>query len=66
MKALKLRELTVDELKKKLQDLRLEGKNLRFARSRGELKNLLKIREARRDIARILTILKEKAYESSK
>jgi len=66
MKALKLRESTIDELKKKLQDLRLEGKNLRFARSKGELKNLLKIREVRRDIARILTILKEKASESKK
>jgi len=66
MKAIKLRESTVEELKKKLQDLRLEGKNLRFQRAKGELKNLLKIREARRDIARILTILKEKAYESSK
>ena len=66
MKAEKIRELTDDEMKKKLQDLRLESKNLRFARSKGELKNLLKIKEARRDIARILTVLKEKASESKK
>lgn len=66
MKAIKLRESTADELQKKLQDLRLEGKNLRFQRAKGELKNLLKIREVRRDIARILTVLKEKASESKK
>ncbi len=66
MKALKLRELTVEELQKKLQDLRLEGKNLRFQRTKGELKNLLKIKEARHDIARVLTVIKEKQGEGKK
>lgn len=66
MKAVKMRESTAEELGKKLQDLKLEGKNLRFQRAKGELKNLLKIREVRRDIARILTVLKEKASESKK
>lgn len=63
MKAQKIREATADELNKKLSELRLEGKNLRFARAKGELKNLLKIKEVKKDIARVLTILKEKASE---
>jgi len=66
MKASKLRESTADELTKKVSDLRQEWKNLRFARAKGELKNLLKIKEVRKDIARALTILKEKASEGKK
>ncbi|MFA4966725.1 MAG: 50S ribosomal protein L29 [Candidatus Margulisiibacteriota bacterium] len=66
MKASKFRESTPDELSKKLIELRQEWRNLRFARAKGELKNLLKIKDTRRDIARVLTILKEKASEGKK
>ncbi|HTY12939.1 MAG TPA: 50S ribosomal protein L29 [Candidatus Omnitrophota bacterium] len=66
MKALKMRESTMEELQKKVQDLRTELKNLRFQRAKGELKNLLKIKDIRHDIARALTVIKEKKGEGKK
>lgn len=64
MKAKELRELTVDELKRKLEDLRRELFNLRFQQITHQLKNPIRIRIVRKDIARILTILKEKESKS--
>ena len=58
-KAVKLRELTVDELRHKLQNLNEELFNLRFRNSVKQLDNPLKIREVRRDLARIRTVLHE-------
>jgi len=60
MKTAELRQLTIQELGKKAADLRRELMNLRFQRSGQQLKNPLKLREVRRMIARILTIIKEK------
>ena len=62
----KIRELDAEELKKKLEELRLQHKNLRFQKVKGELKNPLKLREVRRDVARVLTILSEKDRENKK
>jgi len=56
----------MEELQKKVQDLRTELKNLRFQRAKGELKNLLKIKDIRHDIARALTVIKEKKGEGKK
>jgi large subunit ribosomal protein L29 len=55
-----LRGLTVDELKHKENDLRKELLNLRMERSSHQLKNLLKLRWTRRNLARVLTLKKEK------
>ncbi len=60
MKTSELRELTELELKKKAGDLRGELLKLRIQRANQQLKNPLKLREVRREIARVLTILKEK------
>lgn len=60
MKATELRNLTIDELKKKEFDLRKELFNLRFQLAKGELQNVRRIRAVRKDIARILTIITEK------
>ncbi|HOK17921.1 MAG TPA: 50S ribosomal protein L29 [Caldisericia bacterium] len=60
MKAKDLRELTPDELNTKLNELRRELFNLRFQQTTHQLKNPARIRIVRKDIARILTILKEK------
>jgi len=60
MKAAELRDLTVDELKKKEQDLRRELMLARFAKINQQLKNPLKLRALRRDIARIMTVISEK------
>lgn len=60
MKADELRELTLDELKKKESDLRRELLSVRIAKAKQQLKNPLKLRVVRRDIARILTVVREK------
>jgi large subunit ribosomal protein L29 len=60
MKVKELRELSKDELEKKLNDFREEYRKIRFAKIKGELKNPLKKRIVKRAIARILTIMKEK------
>lgn len=60
MKATELRNLTIDELKKKEFDLRKELFNLRFQLAKGELQNVRRIRAVKKDIARILTIITEK------
>ncbi|MCX5869017.1 MAG: 50S ribosomal protein L29 [Proteobacteria bacterium] len=60
MKARELRELTSDELKIKGRDLREELFNLRFQHSIGQLEKTARIEDLRRDIARILGILRER------
>lgn len=55
-----LRELSVGELHKKLDETRRELVGLRIQRANQQLKNLLKIRELRRMVARVLTIVREK------
>jgi large subunit ribosomal protein L29 len=58
-KPAKLRELSVDELRRKVSELNEELFNLRFRNSVKQLDNPLKIREVRRDLARIHTVLHE-------
>ncbi len=60
MKAAELKNLSIDELKKKELDLRRELFNLRFQLSKGELQNVRRIRAVKKDIAKILTIITEK------
>jgi len=55
-----LRELSAGELKKKLDDLRHDMVRNRVLRANQQLKNPLKLREVRRQIARVLTIIREK------
>ncbi len=60
MKPEDLRRQTEDELKAQLADLRKESFNLRFQRASGQLANAARVREVRREIARILTVLGER------
>jgi large subunit ribosomal protein L29 len=60
MKAVKWRELSDDEVKQKARELTEEIFNLRFQLSMGVAKNPSRVREARRDLARAYTILREK------
>jgi large subunit ribosomal protein L29 len=55
-KAKELRELTDDELDRKLHDTRQELFNLRFQSATGALENSARLTYAKREIARILTI----------
>ncbi len=61
MKIADVRVKTSDELKIQLEELKKEQFNLRFRRASGQLENTARVREVRRDIARIKTILAEKA-----
>jgi len=60
MKTSELREITVDELQKKEQDMRKELFNLRFQQATGEIENPMRIHALKKDIARILTVMTEK------
>jgi large subunit ribosomal protein L29 len=60
MKAEDLRTKTVDELKDQLVTLKKEQFNLRFQQASGQLENTARVRQVRRDIARIKTLLTEK------
>jgi len=60
MKVSKLREKSTKELRKLLQSSREKMRQIRFNLVSGKVKNYKEIREIKKDIARILTILKEK------
>ena len=60
MKASDVRSKTADELKDQLVDLKKEQFNLRFQRATQQLEKPARMREVRRDIARIKTILGQK------
>ncbi|TDT70671.1 LSU ribosomal protein L29P [Hypnocyclicus thermotrophus] len=60
MKAAELRNLETQELITKSKELKEELFNLKFQLSLGQLTNTAKIREIRREIARIKTIIKER------
>ena len=57
MKANEVHAKTDDELKEQILDLRKESFNLRFQKTSGQLENTVRIRQVRRDIARIKTVL---------
>ena len=59
MKAKEIRDLTADELSAKLKELKTELFNLRFQHVTGQLENPLKMKEIKKDIARVKTVLKE-------
>jgi large subunit ribosomal protein L29 len=64
MKAADLRAKGADELEKELIELSREKFNLRMQRGTGQLANSHKMKEVRRDIARVKTILNEKAGDA--
>jgi large subunit ribosomal protein L29 len=55
-----MREMTSDEIRLRVSELREELFNLRFRNSMRQLDNPLKIRAGRREIARLITVLHEK------
>ena len=59
MKAEEIRLLTETEIYAKLSDLRQEKMNLRFQAVSGQLSDLSRVKEVRRDVARMETILRE-------
>jgi large subunit ribosomal protein L29 len=60
MKAGDLRAMTLDQLDDEVLKLKKERFNLRFQRATGQLENTARVRQARRDIARVKTIAAQK------
>jgi large subunit ribosomal protein L29 len=60
VKAGAMRDMTVEEITARVGELREELFNLRFRNTMRQLDNPLKIRESRREMARLLTVLREK------
>jgi large subunit ribosomal protein L29 len=60
MKASELRDLTDDELEQRLIDSRQELFNLRFQAATGALENTARVAAAKQDVARILTVQRER------
>ena len=60
MNAGEARDMSEDQLKDKLVQLKKEQFNLRFQQATGQLERTARVREVRRDIARVKTILREK------
>ncbi|MEM1361398.1 MAG: 50S ribosomal protein L29 [Pseudomonadota bacterium] len=61
MNAQELRDKTPDELRDQLVALKKEAFNLRFQKASSQLENTARMRAVRRDVARVKTILNEKA-----
>ena len=66
MKPKDLRLLSEGELLEKAKDLNEELFNLRFQHATGQLENVMRVPQVKRDIARVKTILKEKARDKGK
>ncbi len=64
MKAEKLREMSVEELVDEGTKLSEQLFRLRFQKATGQLEDMMKIRQIRRDLARLKTVLTEKQQES--
>ncbi|MEL6520912.1 MAG: 50S ribosomal protein L29 [Pseudomonadota bacterium] len=65
MDAKELREKTPDQLRDELTNLKKEAFNLRFQQATNALENTARMRKVRRDTARVMTILNEKAAEAA-
>jgi large subunit ribosomal protein L29 len=65
-KAIDVRAKTPDELQTMLLELRKEQFNLRFQRAGGQLEGVGRVRQVRRQIARVKTIMAEKARSAAK
>ncbi|MBR9767464.1 MAG: 50S ribosomal protein L29 [Paracoccaceae bacterium] len=61
MKAQDLRDKTPDQLREELASLKKEAFNLRFQQATGQLESTARMRSVKRDVARVNTILNEKA-----
>ncbi|MBR6800425.1 MAG: 50S ribosomal protein L29 [Eubacteriaceae bacterium] len=66
MKAKELRNRTAEELNNELKSLKEELFNLRFQHATGQLENPLRIKEVKKDYARIKTVLREKELSAAK
>ena len=65
MNIAEIRDKSIDQLDDELMKLKKEQFNLRFQRATGQLENTARVRQVRRDIARIQTIMRDKRVATS-
>lgn len=65
MKANRFRELSDQELQEKVAEFKSELFNLRFQLATGQLENPMRIKEVKRDIARVKTIIRQRELNSA-
>ena len=65
MRIAEVRELDVEELKRRVSETRRELFNLRFQHATGQLENTGQLKEVRKNIARLLTVLNQKQREDT-
>ncbi|MDX9785340.1 MAG: 50S ribosomal protein L29 [Desulfobacterales bacterium] len=63
MKAIELKEMSLDEISRKELDLTQELFNLRFQHGTGQLENTSKLQSVKREIARVKTIIRQKEIQ---
>jgi large subunit ribosomal protein L29 len=63
VKAAEVHDLKDDELIAKLIDAKQEAFNLRFRKATGELENTARVGQAKRDVARLLTVARERGID---
>ncbi len=66
MKAAEINDLTPDQLNDELVKLKKEQFNLRFQTASGQLENTARVRQVRRDIARVMTIARQRQAADKK
>ena len=66
MKINEIKDLTNEELNQKLEELKAELFNLRFQHATNQLDNTAQIAQVKRDIARVMTIQREKQLAANK
>ena len=64
MMASEIRELSADEMRRKADDMKQELFNLRFQHGTGQLENPQRLKQARRDIARLMTVIRESELQN--
>lgn len=65
MKAQELKEKSPEQLREQLLSLKKEAFNLRFQQATGQMESTARMRAVRRDVARVKTILNQKAAEAA-
>ncbi|MGG7643244.1 50S ribosomal protein L29 [Rhodovulum sp. YNF3179] len=65
MNAAELRDKTPDQLREELSNLKKEAFNLRFQQATGQMENTARMKTVRRDVARVKTVLNEKAAQAA-
>ena len=65
MKPVDIRAKSEDELRDQLRDLKKEAFNLRFQSATNQLENTARVRQVRREVARVSTILNQKAADAA-